>query len=200
MADNVPPCDVNLIAQIRDAYARAAYTHKTHEKQADAFYNKHLRQRRVLVALTAVGSATFLTSLFGHFLSDAWVATATSFIAVLVSAITLATENFKHGEAMQKHRDTAAKVWNIRESYLSLLVDMTAGVITSESARTQRDDLQQQAYEVYSEAPRTTGDAYNEAQDAIQNREELTFSDDEIDRILPPQLRRTLNGGPDASC
>ena len=33
--------------------------------------------------------------------------------------------------------------------------------------------------------------AYKKAQDALKNMEDMTFSDDEIDKFLPKELRRT---------
>lgn len=130
-----------------------------------------------------------MASLFGLVLSKEWASLATSFIAVLVSASTLATKNFNYGEDMQKHRDVAAKMWNLRESYLSLIIDLQSGACSPGDGRTRRDQLQEHAFEIYSDAPRTTRSAYNAAQDALQNQEDLTFSDQEIDMLLPARLR-----------
>lgn len=184
-----------LLAQVRDAFGRAAYTHKTHEKQADMCYSKHTRQQRLLIALTAISSGAFLISLSGLLLSKEWASLATSFIAVLVSATTLATKNFKHGEDMQKHRDVAARVWNLRESYVSLIVDLQSGGCTLDDGRKRRDQLQKKAFEIYTEAPRTTYVAYTAAQDALKNKEDLTFSEHEIDMLLPSKLRTGEDGG-----
>jgi hypothetical protein len=184
-----------LLAQMREAYGRAAYTHKTHEKQADICYRKHISQQRLLLALTAISSGAFLASLFGLVLSKEWGSLATSFIAVLVSAITLATKNFKHGEETQQHRDVAAKLWNIRESYQSLVVDLQSGECSSADGRARRDQLQEQYAAILSEAPRTTAKAYAAAQDGLKNRQDLTFSDDEIDALLPAALRKGKGGG-----
>lgn len=52
-----------LLAQIREAYGRAAYTHKTHEKQADLCFQRHRWHQRLLVTLTVISSGTFLASL-----------------------------------------------------------------------------------------------------------------------------------------
>ncbi len=54
-----------VLAQVREAYGRVAYTHKTHEKQADLCFQKHRRQQWFLVGLTVVSSGTFLVSLLG---------------------------------------------------------------------------------------------------------------------------------------
>lgn len=183
-----------LLAQIRELYGRAAYTHKTHEKQADICYRKHLWQRRGLVAMTVISSGTFVVSLLGLALDEQWASLVTSFIALVVTAMNLATKNFKHGEEMQQHRDAAGKVWDIRESYLSLVVDLQAGACSVGDGIAQRNELQERYFAILGDAPRTTPKAYEKAQDALKNKEDLTFSDEEIDLMLPSKLR-TGEGG-----
>ena len=131
-----------LLAQIREAYGRICYTHKTQEKQADICHEKYRNQRTVKVVLTAVSSGAFLASLAGLLLDEQWAAVVTSFIAVLLSASTLADKTFRHGEEMHQHRETAAKLWDVRESYLSLLVDLTSSDMTLDAGRGIRDRLQ----------------------------------------------------------
>lgn len=192
MSDNEPPSLESrslLLAQVREAYGRAAYTHKTHEKQADLSFQSHRWQQRLLIALTVISSGTFLASLLGLFLSESGAALGTSFIALLVSAINLGTKTFKYGEETQKHRNVAAKVWNLRESYQSLVVDLQSSAITVDEARVRRDSLQQEAFEIYGDAPRTTPKAYAKAQEALKENEDLTFSEREIDLLLPAELR-----------
>ena len=195
-----PPQDGEalLLAQVREAYGRAAYTHKTHEKEADLCFQSYCRQQRLLIGLTVVSSGTFLASLLGLFLDESWAALGTSFIALLVSAINLGTQAFKYGEKTQKHRDVAAKVWDLRESYQSLIVDLQSGASTVNESRAKRDSLQQAAFEIYSEAPRTSPKAYSLAQEALQSNEDLTFSEHEIDLLLPVQLRIAEERGLDA--
>lgn len=178
-----------LIAQVRELYGRASYTHKTHEKQADICFAQYGRQRRIKVALTALSSGAFLASLSGLLLDEQWGGLAVSFIAVLLSASSLGDTTFRHGEEMQQHRDTAAKLWGVRESYLSLIVDLTAESMTVEEGRLTRDHIQVAMEKIITEAPRTTGKAYREAQSALKNREDLTFADSEIDQMLPERLR-----------
>ncbi|NDO91490.1 SLATT domain-containing protein [Cellulosimicrobium composti] len=178
-----------LLAQVREAYGRICYTHKTQEKQADICHEKYRKQRRVRVGLTAVSSGAFLASLTGLLLDKQWAAVVTSFIAVLLSASALSDKTFQHGEEMQQHRETAAKLWNVRESYLSLLVDLTSGSITLEEGRGERDKLQVAAGAIYADAPRTSAAAYKRAQEALQMHGDLTFSSAEIDQLLPPALR-----------
>jgi len=43
---------------------------------------------------------------------------------------------------------------------------------------------------VYSGAPSTTFAAYTKAQEALQQQEDMTFSDAEIDAFLPKELKK----------
>lgn len=184
-----------LLAQVREIYGRIAYTHKTHEKQADICSDLERRQRWVRIVLTAVSSGAFLASLVGVLLNEQWAALATSFIAVLLSASSLGDKTFKYGEEMQQHRDAAAKLWSLRESYLSLIVDLKASASTVDEARSRRDHLQETAEAVLAEAPRTTARAYGKAQDGLKLKEDLTFTEREIDLLLPVQLRNGTEPG-----
>jgi len=58
-------------------------------------------------------------------------------------------------------------------------------------AREKRDELQSKLVGIYAAAPRTTSKAYGIASNGLKNQEELTFSDEEIDKFLPAALRRT---------
>lgn len=178
-----------LLNQVRELYGRIAYTQKTHEKQADISAMSSRRQRVWKFVLTAVGSGTFLASLFGLLLDPQWASLATSFIAVLVTAASLGDRTFRYGEEMQQHRDTAALLWNLRESYLSLIVDLKSESLPLDQARQKRDELQKAAQAVLKDAPRTTPQAYAMAQSGLKDKEDLTLSTQEIDLMLPEALR-----------
>jgi hypothetical protein len=49
---------------------------------------------------------------------------------------------------------------------------------------------------MYKAAPRTDSKAYGEAQEARKNAEELFFTDDELNKMLPKQLRSAAGGRP----
>lgn len=94
------------------------------------------------------------------------------------------------GEIAQKHSDAASKLWNIREKYLSLITDINIGGISIEEMMQRRDELQEDLFNIYLGSPRTINKAYKKATEALKLNEELTFSSDEIDMLLPIQLRK----------
>lgn len=181
--------DPYLLAQVREAFGRVVYSHKTHEKQADICFNKHRWQQGVLIGLTAVSSGTFLAAVVG-LLGDAVLTSfVTSSIALLVTWISLGAKTFRFADESDAHRGIASRLWDIRESYISLIADLMAGSIADAEGRERRDGLQSNAREAYDHAPRTSTKAFVRAQDGLKNNEEMTFTPREIDMFLPEALR-----------
>lgn len=184
-----PLCDQRLLAQVRESFGRVVYSHKTHEKQADISFSRYKWQQAILIALTALSSGTFLTLVFGLFDNSTWTSLATSFCALLVSWMSLGAKTFKFDETSAAHRDIASKLWDIRESYISLIADMMSGEVSDSDARKRRDELQILARDIYFTAPRASGRAFTLAKDGLKNNEEMTFTAREIDLFLPEALR-----------
>ena len=104
--------------------------------------------------------------------------------------VTLYAKDYDLGKIAKSHADTAVKMWSIRESYLSLLTDIKLNNLTLNQIQVKRDELQNQLASVYQNAPRTNSKAYDKASQALKSNEEMTFSDEEIDKFLPNDIRR----------
>lgn len=183
-----------LEAQIRECFGRVIYTHKTHSKMADraAGRLKWLKLIQIgLSSLTASGAVSIIFSdQFG-------LKVATAGISLCTVGLTAYMKGFDPGAVAQKHRDTAADIWPVRESYLSLLTDLRGGSESTAAIRERRDELQASLAAIYRGAPHTDGRAYSDAQKALQQNEEYTFSDSEIDAFLPAALRKLQKEAPD---
>ena len=171
--------------QLREMYGRAAYTHKTHQKMADNYVARYKRIKVAEIALSAATASSLLLAIFGD-------KPAGTIIGAVLSTVLLGfTLYFKEaslGEQAQKHTDVGSKLWGVREELLSLLVDMQDGRAPDE-VRRQRDRLNAELEEIYKAAPRTNTKAYEAAQKALKESEELFFSDEELNKMLPQQLR-----------
>lgn len=185
-----PPMDSRdyIEAQLRDCYGRVVYSHKAHEKCADILLSRLSRIKLAQIILASVTTGSFISAFFGT--GD--VGTA---IGLVVSATLLVlnayTKDYDLGKLAQKHRQSGADLWLIREEYLSLITDLRVGDESVENVRLRRDALLKRLHAVYAGAPSTTVRAYTEAQKALQQLEEMTFSDEEIDKLLPSRLRST---------
>lgn len=174
-----------LESQIRECFGKVAYAHKAHEKCADDLENNSRRIKTVQVILSAITMGGFLYSIFGD---NKYIAIFGTVASGLMLALTLYYKEFKIEESVEKHRLAALKLWDVRESYISLLADFD--ILDKKEIISKRDLLQKQLFEIYEQAPRTNGKGYTKAQKALKQDEELTFSDKEIDVMLPKELRR----------
>lgn len=187
--ETVPDADPYLLAQVREAFGRVVYSHKTHEKQADICFSKHRWQQGVLIALTAISSGTFLVAVVGLLDDPVLTSLATSSIALLVTWISLGAKTFRFADESDAHRGIASRLWDVRESYISLISDLMSGDISDEEARARRDELQEATRATYADAPRTSSKAFSRAQEGLKHNEEMTFTPREIDLFLPEGLR-----------
>ncbi len=173
--------------QIRECFARVVYTHKTHEKQADQCAGTLRKFKIAQIVLAALTSSGIIAILFSD---NFWLTLLTAIVSLISLCVTGYMKGFDPGATAQKHRDAAADLWGIRESYLSLLTDLNSGAIDESEAREQRDELQQKLAAIYKGAPGTDFKAYSQAQKALQQLEDYTFNPGEIDKFLPPSLKR----------
>ena len=172
--------------QLRECYGRVVYSHKTHEKCVDILLTRLSKIKRWQIILSSVTTAGFVSVFFGTGAVGAAIGVSVSTTLLVLNAY---IKDYDLGELAQKHRQSAADLWLIRETYLSLLTDVR-GDEPIESIRSRRDALLKELHGVYSGAPSTTVRAYTEAQKALQQSEEMTLSDEEIDKLLPRELKR----------
>ncbi len=190
MAPPIPAPEADALrlleVQVRECFGRVIYTHKTHSKMADRCADTLRWLKIVQIALSSLTASGAVGALF----SDSYaVKLITAAVSLATVALTAYMKGFDPGAAAQKHRDAAADIWPVREDYLSLLTDIVSGDAKPDALRKRRDELQAALAAIYRGAPHTTAGAYADAQVALQENEEYTFSDAEIDKFLPKALR-----------
>lgn len=177
-----------LESQIRECYGRVVWTHKTHEKCADILNRRHGRIKLWQILLSALITTGILVAVFGD---SKLIGVLSALLAFLLTVLNTYIKQYDLGGIAQKHSEAALSIWNVRENYLSLLTDIKAGLVTVDEIRGRRDQLQNDLQEIFKGAPRTISKAYNEATKGLKLKEELTFSDREIDMLLPTSLRKS---------
>jgi len=183
---------LHLESQVRECYGRCAYTHKIHERMAERHANHQWLAKWfniILSALIAGGAVAAVFKAETGLLNYAEYATAA--LAILSLIYNAYQKDLDPGALAQRHRETASDIWNVRESYLSLITDVLNDEVPIEQIREKRDALQAKLHEIYRAAPFTDGKAYAAAKKGLKDNEELMFSDKEIDDMLPTSLRRS---------
>lgn len=178
-----------LESQIRECFGRVVWTHKTQEKCADILLVRNSRFRVAQIILSAITTTGILGSLFTD---EPWVKIVSAIISFVLVCVNSYLKQYDLGAIAQRHAEAAIDIWNIRESYFSLLTDLRLGSsVNLEDIRKKRDELQSRLKQIYKCSPRTISKAYEQATMALKKCEEMTFSDEEIDQFLPKQLRRS---------
>ena len=173
--------------QIREAFGRIVYSHKTHEKCADILFTRQARIKVAQIVLSALTTGSLITTLIQWDQAAAIVGIVLSSLLLILNAY---TKDFDLGELAQQHKQSANSIWIVRERYQSLIADVRTGAVTLAAAMSARDDLMEEVHSIYESAPSTNSKAYRKAQAALQRNEEMTFSDGELDAFLPSELRR----------
>ena len=177
-----------LEGQLRECFGRVVYSHKTHEKQADILVKRLSWIKRGQIILSAIVTGSFVFRLLS--LGEISFIIGALFSAGLL-CLTLYVKDYNLGELAQKHKQAANEIWLIREKYQSLITDLAIGEKSLEAIQQDRDVLMEDLHLVYSNAPITSPRASGDAQKALKQNEDMTFSDEEIDAFLPKDLKRS---------
>ena len=174
-----------LESQIREAFGRIVYSQTCHEKKIQSLIHKNETFKLWQIILSALATGTFLSTIFCTELISGIIGSLISMILLIINSY---MKNSNLEEVIQNHKNTANLLWKIREEYVTLLTDFE--ILSVNEIRSKRDELQDRTSEVYSKSHRTDSKSYEKAQKALKNDEEQTFSEHEIDIMLPNSIRR----------
>lgn len=178
---------IALEDQIRPRYASVAWTHKIQEKQAEINEKKYA----VLATINIVAASLTSTGIVTMILADqTWVkiiSASVSFITVLITALLKAFDF----QSMAKANKTAAtKLVILRDELQLLLYKVRHATQPVSDLLEEFTAIQARVHAVYQEAPQTTDKAVEKADIALKEKKDNTYTDEEIDMLLPEGLRR----------
>lgn len=191
MASEVDP----FLGDVRETFGRVAYSHKTHEKEAEdaVRLSRSLRAGNVVVTgVTVVG--TILSPLLASAVA-AWVAAGAAIVGLVFVLIQL---SYDPAESIAGHRAAAKAYLSIRNRLAQLIADVMDRPDNRLEHERRRDDLAAALDQVESLAPQTSAKGYQRARRALIEGGELSFAPEELDHLLPEALRVTQPRG-DAS-
>ncbi|MDO4462911.1 MAG: SLATT domain-containing protein [Bacillota bacterium] len=173
-----------LKSQIKDAYGRVVYTYTAHHKLANRLRNKMKWIKIIQIFLTSISTVGFLATVITNQAILSWLGGIT---AALSLGLNLYVKEFEYQKEITQHEAAANDLWDVRESYVSLISDFE--IMKENELRCQRDELQKRVSEINHKYPGTDTKSYRKAQVALQEDEEQTFNEGEVDGLLPIELR-----------
>lgn len=173
-----------LKSQIKDAYGKVLYTYTAHHKLAARLERQIKMLKIIQITLTAMSTVGFLATIITNQVLLSWLGGVT---AVFSLGLNLYTKEFNYQKEINEHKNAANELWDVRESYVSLLTDFE--VMQEEEIRHQRTHLQNAVSKINKQYPGTDKKSYRGAQIALKKEEEQTFNEGEVDKLLPIELR-----------
>lgn len=178
--------NLSLLETIRESFGRIVYSQKTHEKMAEILEARRARATVIEVISLSLSASGVLSLQYHDESVVKGLAAGLAFVS-LGFALYRAFANLDH--RISENKRAACSLWILREHYINLLSDLSEGRLSEKGAQDERNRLQEVAHKVYESAPQTSSCAYKRAQKALNEKEDFTFSQDEIDKFLPKSLK-----------
>jgi SMODS and SLOG-associating 2TM effector domain family 4 len=175
-----------ILATAREIYGRVVYSHKTHEQEREIWAQKSCTMNRLNIALAAL---TTLFAVVSATLKPTWALIATALLAAATVAFALYQYGFDPIGKENQHRTAAKELLWIREQLLLLITRCHVNDADRRQLEQMLELITREVTAVYKFAPNTSPQAY-QAADGMIKRGHFTFSDDEIDAMLPTDLRK----------
>lgn len=183
--------DKKNLSIVRQFFANTVFTHKTQEVAAEFQDKNASKVKRANLALTFAVFIAFILQL-------SYQSPFISVLGIILSAIEfmflIFQLSFKFEEKVTIHKNSALKYLGLRNAYTSLIADIMNADISPDEIRSRRDGLLREYQVLCDLAPQTGRTDYEETQKRLNKRgvvegEDFTWSDEEIDRFLPKELR-----------
>jgi hypothetical protein len=176
-----------ILATARDLFGRVVYTHETHERERIIWTKKVERINWWNIITAAL--TTVLAIIAAAFPNACWtIATAVS-AGVATGCALWQASNDPAGKEGQ-HRVAAKELRWCRQQLLMLIADCHIDSIPVEQLRRSLEVVNRELHAVYKFAANTSPDAFAAAEASIKSGH-FSFSDDEIDALLPVALRKS---------
>ena len=174
-----------LESQIREAYGKVTYSQTCHDKLINRLVKRDSRLKTGKIILSGITTSGFIVTIFSN---NKIAGILGAFLSLVLFIINTYTKSVNLIRKAEEHKKASDLLWKIREEYVSLLTDFE--MLEPEDIIHKRDELQIRTSEVYSNSPRTDAKSYKDARKALKMEEEQTFSEEEIDIMLPSAIRR----------
>lgn len=174
-----------ILATTRELYGRLIYSHLTHEKERLIWTGKVCWMNRINILLA---SATTFFAIISATMRPTWSIMATALFAVATASFVMWQSNYDPPAKESQHRVAAKELLWLRGQFLLLITDCYT-TCSQKEIEQRLEALTRELTAVYKFAPNTSPEAYAQAK-AIIDSGHFTFSDEEIDRLLPSHLRQ----------
>lgn len=172
--------------QVREQYGKLVYSYTAHLKEAKILEKKSNILKICNIVLSAISTCGLIAIIID------WNPKLCSIISVIFTTAILVISTYlksaNYDEKILSHRSTSHLLWPLREKMISFLTDFHE--LSHEERIRKRDKFISDLSDIYSRELLTSEKAYSLTQEALKEKEEQFFSEEEIDAMLPASLRK----------
>ena len=183
--DNAKEMAQVLLDEVRQNFASVVWTHKIQEKQADIYANRYKIFETCNIIFAGVTSCGVVAIFICEDYITKVLTTLVSFGSLFLSAY-LKCFDLKNLE--RQHRIAANRFIIVRNQLLHIIVELHMEP-NLEQIKAEYQQILSDLNKLYLEAPSTTDSAVSKASEALNIKNEYTYTDEEIDHFLPNNLK-----------
>lgn len=176
-----------LESSVRETLASVVWSHKIQEKQADICSNQFKVMETAKIVSASMTSVGIVSLIFTDQLWLKIVSALLSFISVFVSAF---FKSFDLQTMVSQHKAAANNLLAIRDELKLIILQIHLEKDEPTALYEKYEDTVHQLDKVYADAPNTSDKAVAMARVALNITQDNTFSDEEIDHLLPDELKK----------
>jgi hypothetical protein len=189
--------DIKNLSIIRQNFGNVVYTQKIHEICAEKQKKNDTNLNIIQIVIT---SLVLITLILQFILKKDWIGFIGAGLTITEIILLITGLSFSYKEKALEHKKIALELLSIREKYICLMTDILNEYLETQKIVERRDEILKQLDIIYKFAPQTTTESFKTAQNRLNPKgqvdgEDFTFSEEEIDRFLPKQLKlKNYNG------
>lgn len=172
---------------VRKLYANVVWTHKIQEKQAEIYECRFKGLSVINIIFAALTSAGIVSTIF---VNPTWLKVASAIVAFVTTALSAFMALYDYKSMAKANKSTATKLVCARDDLLTFLAKVRIEENPVLSLTEEFEKIQKRVHEIYSDAPNTADKAVSKASTALKKDKDGTYTDDEIDALLPDSLKR----------
>ena len=171
----------------RNLFANVVWTHKIQEKQAEIYEHRFKLLSVINIIFAALTSAGIVSTIF---VDPTWLKVASAIVAFVTTALSAFMALYDYKSMAKANKSTATKLVCARDDLLTCLAKIKIGENPTQVMTEDFEKIQNRIHEIYSDAPNTSDKAVSKATTSIKKNKDGTYSDEEIDALLPDSLKR----------
>lgn len=168
-------------------FAGVVWTHKIQEKQADIYLDRYKLLENWRIGVSAITTSGIFAIIF---IDNYWLKIVTAIISIVSLFISSYFKVYDLKALQKKHKSSAIDLLELREELIAILCDIKIEKYDESSLSFKRDEILKKQIKIYKECLDVEEKAVNRAVDNLKNRQDNTYSDEEIDSYLPVLARK----------